>query len=247
MRHVPSRPHIAFLVIFFSIVLLIGIWLVFRGNGYRVLTNPLRFVRTGVISLHVDPRHDVTVELNRQRMPTGQFDYKDLIPGRYSIVVNRSGFTPWGETVDVQGGRLIRFSNIQLFYEEPKATSIIELADIETVKALFKDIERVESGIQIFGGEVWANDQFVSRYGSPVRQAVWLPGKHHLIVVLDKSIHVIEVTGGHDLQLITFENAPKTLRVIPFAGGQKLAVEADDTYTTYEITTSTPFLNFPTQ
>lgn len=244
MRHLPNKPYLIGLICFLGIVLSVGVTLTFWANGYRLLTNPLRLVKTGVISLEVHPAQGIMVQLNQQSAATSSTVYADLTPGRYTITVTRDQFFPWTTTVDLAAGKAVRLEDIVLFYREPIQEEIIETTRIAQFDAILRHPERFQYGLQILDNELWAFDHLVTRYSQPISSAYWLPDEAHVIASVAGDIHVMDLDGQNDRVILKVPPATQVVRLAPISGGQKLVLDIDGLYQIYTVTEPYSFLPF---
>lgn len=245
MRYLPSKRYMIGLTIFFSLIVIIAGWLLVRANGYRVLFDPLRMVKTGVISVRVAPNEGVILELNDKTIAANEWDMKDLLPGRYTVKLTKDGYSPWEKTVSLDAGQAIRLHNLRLFLLNPLRSSVTEDSVKSSLEAILSKPERFQSDLQVLDNEIWAENHLVTRYSQPVSQAMWLDGKYHLLVLVGDSLRVIEVDGSHDLELVKIPAIAKSVRFAPLAGGSKMVLDVEGFLETIEITTPVPFLNLP--
>jgi hypothetical protein len=234
-HHLPSWPYALVLVVFFGTVIGFAAWMLFQASGYRILQSPFRLVKTGLISLTVHPSEELVVTLNNEPVPVNHMTFSNLTPGRYVIKVTRPGFLPWEVTTSIAAGEAKSYPDILLFYEEPRHTPIPD-DEAKIFRDLLDHPERFQSGLQIQGSELWADDALVTRYSGLITTALWLPTKTHLLVLVDGLLHSIEVNGSHDTVLFSVP-AGETIRFAPTAGGQKLVVESASGLETIDITT----------
>ncbi len=244
MRHLPPLPYLFGLVIFFVGVFSVGIGLTFWANGYRLLTRPIRIVKTGVISLETHPTQGVNIYLNRELQPSGQTDFTALAPGRYAIRVEQPDFWPWETSVELDAGQAIRLEDIVLFYTDPLIETVTNSDLLGSYQTVLRKPEHFEYGLQILETELWAYDHFVTRYSLPIRQAVWLPDETHLLVLIASDLHILDLDGQNDRVLYTFPLDAQTIRFAPLAGGQKVLIEIDGTYLVLTITQPYSLLPF---
>jgi len=245
MTHLPSGRYMAFMGLFVLVLVLSGSWLLLRANGYTVLWEPFRLVKSGVISLRVHPSTDIAITINSVPQRAGQRDFPDLVPGRYTVRVEREEFSPWEKTVQIVGGDALRYEDVVLFYAEP-AHRVVTESERSVFEKVLASRADFRSGLQIFDNEIWNEDELVTRYSATVTDALWLPGRTHVLALVDNELHVLEKDGGQDLILATPAGLASDIQFAPISGGSELIVLADGQMEIYAITESKILLRLPT-
>lgn len=223
-HHLPSRLYSLVLLFFFLVVTLLSGWLLFQASGLRILKDPVRIVKTGLISLRVHPRtDDLVVRLNGEVMPLGRFEFLNLAPGRYEIVVEYAGYHSWRNTTEIKPDEAKSFQTVVLFKTIPEQLTVPS-EDRLTYETILGHPERFQEGLQTIGGEIWAGDQLVTRFSQPVTQVLWFPDQAHVLALVDGVIHVLDRDGSNDVLLYQPEDH-ELIRFAPIAGGDQLVVE----------------------
>lgn len=234
MSHHPARWYVLTIYVFFSLVILSSFWIIFRANGYRLMTSPIRIVKTSVISVDVHPKIGADIYINNNLQRVGLADFIDLAPGRYALRVEKGGYKSWETTVDLPAGQAVRFASLTLLYSEPKLLTLTPTEE-QAAQSALDQIDRFQRGLQVFEGELWASDELVTRYSQPIKQAVWLPDEQHLLVLERTTLHYFDLESRQDTVLLTLPIA-NDVRFVPMAGGQKIALDLDGILSVYEIT-----------
>lgn len=223
--YLPSRTYALVLAIFFTLMIVFAAWLLFEASGYQIFYGPLRIVKTGLISLTVHPNDQLTISLNGQAMPKNQTTFMNLPAGRYQVLAQRPDYLPWEITTELMPGEAESYGSVLLFLKKPIST-MIESIDYKVYESVLSHPERFQAGLQFFENEVWANEQLVTRYSEPIKQAMWLPDNSHLLIQLADGLHVVERTGGHDITLVTSSTDDQISRFAPLAGGEKIVIQS---------------------
>lgn len=230
--------------VFVLTLIVSGSWILVRANGYQILLDPLRFVKTGVITVRVHPDNETTFTLNDVVIRGGRFDVADLTPGRYTLRLQRDQFVTWEETVELAAGQALRFEDIILFYENPE-TRLVTESEREIMDDVLNSRDDFRSGLQIIGGEVWNEDELVTRYSTAVTDALWLPGRTHILAKVGQALHVLEKSGEQDIVLVQIPETTENVRFAPLSGGAQLVVDLDGVYWLYDITLPKTLLHLP--
>jgi len=120
-----------FLFLFFLVVFfIVGTYLTLRAQGLILDLKHLRVVKTGGLFLKYSPT-DARLYLNGKKpknASAGLFEsgvlIKDLLPGTYSIRVEKDGWSTWEKNLTVKPGFITSASQIQLFPQKFSAEKI---------------------------------------------------------------------------------------------------------------------------
>lgn len=235
----------AFMALFICVLALSGSWLLLRANGYTVLWAPFRLVKSGVISLRVHPSTELAITINNVLQRAGQRDFPDLVPGRYTVRVERQNFSAWEETVSIVGGDAQRYEDVILFYREPAHRPVTE-AERSVFDKVLASRADFRSGLQILENEIWNEDALITRYSTTVADALWLPGRTHVLALVGNELHILEDDGGQDRILATLSGEVSQIQFAPISGGSELIILADGQMEIYEITEPKTLLRLPT-
>ncbi len=116
-----------FVVIFFVATLLLSLY----ASGYRFdLRFPINFnrilVRTGMISIETEPKNAL-IYLNGKTQATPKLELfrkenlrtpakiKNLLPGSYTLSIEKEGYWPYQEKIEVYSGQTTNLENINLY------------------------------------------------------------------------------------------------------------------------------------
>ena len=242
----PTRVYSFFLAIFFLLVVVLASWLLFKASGYQVLRHPVRIVKTGLISLGVHPSDGLSITLNNSKTAPESRAFTNLVPGRYQIRIERSGYRPWEMTTELSAGQAISYPDVVLFYQNPIRMAI-ESDQTKIYETVLAHPERFQMGLHISESELWAHDVLITRYSEPIKQAFWLVDNTHLVLQVGQTLHAIDNQGGQDNELVTYDPAVETIeRFAPLLGGQKIIVQTTKRMELVEITAPFQRLTLPT-
>jgi hypothetical protein len=115
----------------YTLALVIGVYIVILASGFKYDRNRGAFVHTGTIYISSTPR-DVAISLNGYLKATkAPFKLTYLLPGDYTITVEKDGFKKWQKKVTVKPGLVTNEDEIILFYNNPGE---ISSSNIEGIK-----------------------------------------------------------------------------------------------------------------
>lgn len=137
--------------------------------GFRYNIQSGRIVRTGVISVSTTPRN-VRISLNGDKInKTTPYVIKRLMPGEYSILLEKDKFHPWSGKVKVKSGDTTLIQSILLFKNsKPELIVSDQISDIahgrsDNIAYLLKDNNWTEVWIHNLKNN---NKQLISRIPS---------------------------------------------------------------------------------
>ena len=117
----------SFVVIFFIATFLLSLY----ASGYKFdLRFPINFnrilVRTGMISIETEPKNAL-IYLNGKTQTTPKLELfrkenlrtpakiKNLLPGSYTLSIEKEGYWPYQEKIEVYSGQTTNLENINLY------------------------------------------------------------------------------------------------------------------------------------
>jgi PEGA domain-containing protein len=208
-------------LIYFLIFVTLSSFIIIGANGYKFNTHTRTFQHTGLIALTTKPEK-VDASINgvvKKRKSPIKFTY--LLPGFYTVEVQKEGYLPWSKTVYVNSGEAVLNPFVTLFLAEGKT---------EPAKASFVDVlsqrmqDPPDSELDVRGSEIWvkpinrtypfavASNRFslVSRYSVPIPRAIFLPSKKHILFQRQNELHIIDRDGTNDIVIVTLKSADST-------------------------------------
>lgn len=192
-----------FLIISF---ICIGSALVFSALGYEMDWRNLKFYKTGLIYLKIQPP-DSQIFLDGKPVSLSRRDsLSELLPGRYELEIKKADYQTWSASVEVRGGFATIYENIQLFLKEPVIQPASQ-TEANALKALEKPdgIQIIDkSEIRIIQGE---ESQLVTRFSFPIEQARWHPDRRHISYIAQGELRIIELNGANNMLLLKLGDA----------------------------------------
>lgn len=190
-----------FLVIFFTVITAVAV--LGFANGYRFDLNNFRVEKVGVIIINSTP-NIVNVEINGDVYEINALNnIISLYPGRYEILISRSGYKNWTSAMRIESGQGMLFDNIILYLSSPQL--IIERKATENEK-----LEIPKADLVFNNGELRIIDlatsesKLITRFADDILAANMLD-EHHIVFQINKEIRVIETSGSNDTPLIDLE------------------------------------------
>ena len=95
--------------------------------GYRFNLQSLRFTKTGVLSIDIEPK-DAFVYLNNTRIErNAPMWISDLMPGTYNLRLEKDNYLPWVKDIVIEKSKTTYIKNITLFsIQSPEAVETSE-------------------------------------------------------------------------------------------------------------------------
>ncbi len=204
--------RVSFIVIF----LILSSFIIMLANGYTYNWANYSFQHTAIISLNTKPEK-VTASINgkKKTFTHSPIKFAYLAPGNYYIEAQKPGYASWSKTVAVRSGEAVSFPYVILFLNSTEAHQ----ASIQAADLLVSRVPDT-TDLDVRGNEIWvrplnrtypipiADNTFllVSRFSVPIKKAIWLPNKTHILFQLDREIHIIDRDGSNDIVLAKLEN-----------------------------------------
>lgn len=215
------RTFLTFVVVFILLV---------QANGYQIDFHRLQLNKIGLLFIHPNPV-DVTAVLSSGKLERqNQNLVAELPSGQYTVVLTKTGYRPWQQSVSIQAGRSSAFPFATLYLTEP--TLLEQRAP--TVNELISPL--VDEKLNASGGELWytkkSTDVLITRYLPSVRSAR-LFDSGHVLVQLGSEIHIVDIDGSNDQVLLTLPDT-KLRRILPI-DNKTVGLLDVDRVTTYRI------------
>ena len=216
------------------VVVIISLSAIFYAYGYRLNYSNLKIVKTGIASFNFTPK-DASLYIDNKFQKGKNSIVINLLPARYHFAIKKDGYADWNRTIELASGSVTVFDNIVLF-KNPITTSI--LTDQHKIDLLNSptDILATQSANEVTadGYEIWAGNNLVTRFSSPIGKVAWYPDSSHIIFQQGNEIRVIEIDGMNDTLLVTLtDNKPANFAV--GSGGKELYFTDNGQYKVAEI------------
>lgn len=206
-------------IMFTLIIVLVAVYLIIIANGYKINFKTWRIAKTGMINLISNPS-EVNIYVNNQLKST-KTPYREIYlwPGRYDIKITKENYHDWQKTLVVQEGLISSQENIQLFLSNPRPQKTTEL-DQSSFDQLVREWQ--PKGLEIKNGdEIFFNDILVTRFYQPIQALNWYADLKHIIVQLDREIHIIDSDGSNNIKLVELSQTDAS-QFIPYDNGTSL-------------------------
>jgi len=212
-KKIVSTISMIVLVIFF--VVFAG-YLLILANGYKINIQAKKIQKTGMIYLKTEPK-DVEIFLDDKLITNktpARLGY--LLPKRYTVLVKKDEFYPWSKTLSVESGQVEVYQNIILFKDQPKMLTPSR-DDIIALDNYKKDNNET-LGLITKDGEIWWGKDLITRMSAPVLNLSFIADKNHILLQINKEIHVIDLDGTNNFKLLELSSGAPSVWILTDAG-----------------------------
>ncbi len=203
-----------FLVIAF---LVLGFFIVTYAAGYTIDFKNRQVSKTGLINLTVRTP-DTMIYLDEKLVGNGSMVLRSLQPGNFKIKIKKEGFRDWSKTVKLHEQEAMTLSNIVLFRKDPP----IEMYDSKLTEQDLANLSNLDS-INIMGGEIYQNDDLVTRLSTDVFGASWYTDHNHISFSSDGSFRIVDIDGNNMVELFKKDSRS----YVTFASSGKFVIFED--------------------
>jgi hypothetical protein len=147
---------------------------------------------------------------------------KNLLPGFYSVEVRKSGYQDWDNSFKIEEGMVDSFKSIVLFLEKPAREQLSDPGKINQVNNPINSLaDRSPDRLTINNDyEMWEGNKLITRFSSPVSNAIWYPDHLHIIFQQSNEIRVMDSDGTNNMLLITLSGETPTRFAISSNGNE---------------------------
>lgn len=218
-------------VLLFVCIVVAATVLLLEANGYLIDFARLRVEPSSLLVLRTEP-WDVTLDLDGATLAQAWDGTWQIAPGRHELAVSAENRHIWRQSFHVVPRRAAVYQSIILYRITP---TLIETRPVHEEE---RGIPLVDPSLRVtVGGEIRIVDglqtRLVTRF-SRAPSAVRLLDAGHLIMQLDREIHVIDSDGSNDRVL--FKLPDETARqLIISEGGRSLGIVNGEEVAIYQL------------
>lgn len=198
--------------------LVMGFFIVTYAAGYTIDFKNRQVSKTGLINLIVKTPN-VQIYLNDKLVGDKTMILRGLSPDRYKIDVEKDNFHNWTQTIELHEQEAITLTGIVLFRQNPQ----IELYDSVLNPDSLASLADTES-IAVSDGEIYQNDNLVTRLTTEISAASWYPDHKHIVFSSNGKLCIIDTNGTNVIEL--FKKDSKSFVV--FASSGKYVIFEDN-------------------
>jgi hypothetical protein len=162
--------------------------------GYKIDIKQRKMSQTGIISVQTDGGQ---IYINGKFEGTDEVTLRNLVSGKYLVEVKKDGYHPWSKSFELAPGEAKILDNVVLFKENPK----VEEYKIET-SDFFQKLADTDN-LQVNGGEIYQNGNFITRFEKDVFGASWYPDRKYISFTYEGKLRIMEIDGSNNIEIAT--------------------------------------------
>lgn len=197
-------------------------------------------VRVNLQAGILQPTASIYLELwGRQRQPveyvlngqsstdTAPITIGKLTPGPYSLTVRQPGKVEWHRSFRLSAGEAINFRDILLV---PDVLTPREPSESELVLSA-EPVTPASDGLRLNVNELYrensgGQESLLLRLSEPISQATWLPRETHVLLLVGRSVMLVEKAGTNMTTLLSVDSE-QPVRLYATRSGAIIVVEGE--------------------
>ncbi|MCX6809525.1 MAG: PEGA domain-containing protein [Candidatus Berkelbacteria bacterium] len=162
-------------------------------TGYQIDLVNKDIKQTGIISVQTD---NANIYLDDKLVGNGRVTLRNITPNSYNIKVTKEGYHIWEKNIKLEAGEAEILNNIVLFKENiiPREFSVDQ-------NDFFNKIADTAQ-IRVDGGEIYQNDQLVTRFDKNIYGASWYPNNQYIAFTYNAKLHIMEIDATNDIEIL---------------------------------------------
>ena len=190
-------------IVFLSCVSLALIYV----TGYQIDIANKDFKQTGIISVQAD---NADIYLDDKLVGNDKITLRNITPNDYNIKVKIEGYHTWEKNIELEAGEAVALNNIVLFKEN------ITPQEFTVDQGDFFNKIADTAQIRVNDGEIFQNDQLVTRFDQNVYGASWYPNNQYIAFTYNEKLHIMEIDATNDI--VTLDKSSQTPAVFVNSG-----------------------------
>lgn len=186
------------------------------GYSYDWATH--RIIQNGLVEMNSNlnglaARVTLNGEVIATRLPVRQIN---VPPGVYSLRIERDGYLPWEQQIDVTLNQRVRLRGVLLTYASPNPETVTDIAPTDGRFAV-----QPPSSLEVrAGNELWLADELLARFSADLKNPRWYSGRNGVVVQAGEELLYINRDFRRTQTLFTLPSA--TSRYFFEQGGRVL-------------------------
>lgn len=176
--------------------LVTAFFVVCYAAGYKIDIVNRQIKQTAMLDIQTRTK-DSQIFLNGELKGSQSLIARDLEPGAYDVKVSKDGYHDWTKSVDLEPGQAETLNDISLFLIKPNVEEFQN--DINT-QSLIKLSDTDDIGAT--SGELFQNNQLVTRISADIRGACWYPDRRYIAFTADGKLSIIETDGTNKVEIL---------------------------------------------
>lgn len=209
------------------LILIVATCLVFYAQGWRFNFKTFQIYKTGLLYLQVSPTPDSFVIANKKFGGKNKFAI-NLLPGSYQVKTLKDGYGDWNMEVSIEPEVVTSFSNIVLFTNNPKITTLSDQSKIAYLNSPDSNLaEKSQKDLTSNKYEIWSQGKLVTRFSQPISNVVWYPDLDHILFQQNDQIRIIDSQGFNNTLLVTLSTNQSTRFAVGNQGKELYYIDND--------------------
>jgi hypothetical protein len=210
------------------IILLITLYLVIYGFGYKIDFKNRRVMHTGIIYITYYPRDAKVIISNADKGNSSPFDIA-LLPGNYDTRLKKDGYNTWVQNVSVSPDKVTSYKNVVLFKVNPEISVLTDKNSISSIDAPYDNLIKNPGGnLTSNNYEIWSGDRLITRFSKEISGVIWYPGMEYIGYQQGDEIRIIDKYGTNDNLLVKLSSANVTKYIFSWDGSSLLYKDGTD-------------------
>ncbi len=211
-------------------IVVVSLWLIFWGFGYKINWQNMTIKHTGVIYLSYWPK-DAEALISGQNKQRSSPYYSQVFPGYYEVAISKDNYQPWTASIKVEADKVYSFKNVVLFKIKPEIQALTDKDTISSIDAPFDSLIKNPQGDLVASAyEIWNGNTLVTRFSKPISGVIWYPGNEYIGFQQTDEIRIIEKNGTNDNLLVKLSSSNETKFIFSWDGSSLLYKNGDKYY-----------------
>jgi len=179
-----------------SLFLACGAILVMFAAGYRIDYQGKNIAVTSIIEVSAQP-NTAGIYINDELQGQGRVVLRNLNAGFYNIEVKDDGYHEWNNRINLASGEAKVIETVLLFKTNPKINNSEPGVTVENIINLADT-----NGLGSNGGEIYYNNDLVTRFSDNVRGLCWYPDRRHIVFTQNDKLKIVDLDGTNEIELL---------------------------------------------
>lgn len=210
LKFIPREKRLKEIIVGQTIVTLLivvlSLFLIFYGFGYKIDWKNMKIIHTGIIYLSYLPK-DADIYIDNEKVSESSPYDINLVPDRYDITIKHDGYQDWNSSVNLEADKVVTIKNIVLFLRDPQISEVTSTDEIDAINAPYDVLVKNPQGdLNSNSYEIWSGDTLITRFSTPISNVIWYPGKEYIAYQQGEEIRIINRDGTNDIKLVTLSD-----------------------------------------
>lgn len=185
---------IAFYIVLAILFAICATVIILITAGYKVDIKNHEITQTGIVIVKTLDK-DCEIYLDENLVDKEKTVIRNLDPGFYNVLVKKGEYQSFKNDFYLNPGEAKIIDNVALFLEHPQIAEFTE-----SDKVLFEKLSDT-SGLATSGGELFINDQFLTRFENKIQDVCWYPNDRFLGLTVEDYFKVVDIETLNEFPL----------------------------------------------